>query len=58
MEIWVWGEVPRIWNDHIVTDDKLDEEFPSARHLSEYTNCHVWWVDDLEERVLAILRYS
>jgi hypothetical protein len=58
MEIYVWGEIPRIWNNHIVTSDQLDLEFPSAQHLPEYTNCCVWWVEDLTERQLAILKYS
>jgi hypothetical protein len=58
MEIYVWGEIPRIWNSHVVTEDKLDEEFSSACLLPEYTNCHVWWVEDLTERQLAILKYS
>jgi hypothetical protein len=58
MEIWIWGEIPRIWNDYVVTRDQLDLEFPSARHLPQYTNCSVWWIDNLEERTLAILKYS
>jgi len=57
-EVYVWGEIPHTWNNHIITDDQLDLEFPSARHLPQYTNCRVWWVDDLEERQLAILKYS
>jgi hypothetical protein len=56
-EVRVWGEIPRIWNDHIVTVDQLDLEFPSARHLPDFVN-KVWWIDDLEERTLAILKYS
>jgi hypothetical protein len=42
----------------VVTRDQLDLEFPSARHLPEYTNCRVWWVGNEEERTLAILKYS
>jgi hypothetical protein len=57
-EIWIWGEIPRIWNNHVVTDVQLDLEFPSARHLPQYINCTVWQIDDPEERTLAILKYS
>jgi hypothetical protein len=57
-EVWVWDKIPSVWNDHIVTSDQLDEEFSSARLLAEYTNCRVWWVDNPEERTLAILKYS
>jgi hypothetical protein len=58
--VCLWGETPSsgVWNNHVITDNKLNEEFPSAVHLPEYKNCQVWWVEDLEERTLALLKYS
>jgi hypothetical protein len=58
MEIYVHGEVPRIWNHYIITGNDLIEHFPSARYRPEYINCVVWWVNDPDERTLAILKYS
>jgi hypothetical protein len=63
-EIWVNGEIPSVWNNHIITGDDLPSRFPSAIHKTEYrydamsvSDVHVYWIEDKSERTLAILMY-
>ncbi len=61
-EIWVNGEIPSVWNNHIITTDDLPNIFPSAIHKTEYRYLYceakVYWIESEIERTLAILRYS